>query len=84
METTIAEHVSRLGLDDAFSAPLAKLLAEIDDPVDALRAATWTIPPHEELQAMDDRVRAVALVPIVSVVIANLTGEAAPESEHSG
>lgn len=75
METLIAEHVSRLGLDDAYSSELLKLLADIDDPVQALRQARWTIPPHEQLRAMEPRERVVVLVPVVAVVIGKLAGK---------
>ncbi|WP_425394997.1 hypothetical protein [Aeoliella sp.] len=72
MEISIAEHTSRLGLDDAFSDQLAMLLANCNDPLAALQRCRWTIPPQEELAAMDPEVCAVVLVPLVSTVISKL------------
>lgn len=71
----VAEHTSRMGLDDAFSNELAKMLAQTCHPAKALENLQWEIPPHEELKGMDPHERSVVLVPIVSVVVARLTAK---------
>ena len=75
MEISIAEHTSRMGLEDAFSRALAPLLAQCKHPAKALRQCRWTYPTQAELEAMPPEECAVAMVPVVSVVVSNLTGK---------
>jgi len=69
----IAGRISSLGLDDSFAPRLSAALRLAPNPAEALSRLRWTIPPHQELQAMSPEERLCALVPIISVIISKFS-----------